>query len=56
MVTLTITFDKPVGEENPYLRFGYGPLKICLNTQGKVSGSMNDDPINMIHTSKQLKK
>ena len=25
--TLTTTFHKPVGEENPNVRFGYGPLK-----------------------------
>ena len=23
--TLATTFYKPVGEENPYVRFGYGP-------------------------------
>ena len=37
-------------------RFGYGPLKICNNTLGKVSGSMNADSINMMHTSQQSTK
>ena len=49
---LDTTFHKPAEEENPYVRFGYGSLKICNHTQGQVSLSMNADPINMIHTSK----
>ena len=44
------------GEENTYVRFGYGSLKICNRTQGQVSGSMNADPINMIHTGQKPKK
>ena len=48
-VTLTTTFHKPVGESNTYVRFVYGLLKICNNTPGQVSGSMNTDPVNMIH-------
>ena len=27
--TLATTFRKPVGGENPYVRFGYVPLPIC---------------------------
>ena len=44
------------GGENPYVRFGYSPLTICNHTQGKFSVSMNTDPINMIHISKQSTK
>ena len=33
--------------------FGYGPLEICNHTWGQVSGSINDDPINTIHTIQQ---
>ena len=32
--TLSMTFHKPAGEENPYVRFGYGPLKDCNHVQG----------------------
>ena len=35
-----------MGEENMYVQFGYGPLKIFNNTRGQVSGSMNADSIN----------
>ena len=55
-VTLVTTFHKPAGKENPYVWFGYGPLTICYHTQGKVSGSMNANPINKIHTSQQSTK
>ena len=48
-----MTFHKPAGEENPYVRFGYGPLTICNHTQGQVSVSMHADPINMIQTSQK---
>ena len=41
-----MTFHKPVGEANPHIQFGYGPLKICKHTRGQVSGSMNDGTIN----------
>ena len=34
-----------------YAQFGYVPLKNFQHTQENVSGPMNDDPINMIHTS-----
>ena len=51
--TLATNFHNPVGGSNPYVRFGYGPLAICYHTQGQVSGSINADPINMIHTIKQ---
>ena len=54
--TLATTFHKPVGEENWYVRFGYGPMKICNHTRGQVSGSINADPINMIHKSKKSTK
>ena len=27
--TLATTFHKPAGEANPYVRFGYGPQKVC---------------------------
>ena len=39
-----------------YVCFGYDPLTICNNTQGKVLVSMNSDTINMIHTSKKSTK
>ena len=51
-----MTFHNPEGESNMYVRFGYGPLKICNHTQGKVSGSMNAKPINIIHTNQQSTK
>ena len=55
-VTLAMTSHKPAVEANPYVRFGYSLLEIGSHTQGQVSGSMNDDPINMIHTSQQSKR
>ena len=55
-VTLTTTFHKPVGEENPQVWFGYGPLTIFQQTRGQVLGSMNADPINMIYTSQKSTK
>ena len=54
--TLAMTLHKPEGEANPHVRFGYGPLKIWNHTQGQVSGSMNADPMNIIHTSQQYKE
>ena len=54
--TLATNFNKPAGEANPYVRFGYGPLTIFNHTWGKVSGSMNADPINMIHKSQKQTK
>ena len=54
--TLDKTFHKAVGVENMYVRFRYDPLTICNNTRGKVSVSMNSDPINMIHKSQQSTK
>ena len=54
--TLAMIFHKPVVEENPYIWFGYGPLIIYHHTRGQVSVPMNDDPINMIHTSQQSTK
>ena len=54
--TLATNFHKPVGEENLYVQFGYDTLKIYNHTRGQVSGSMNDDPINMIHKSQQSTK
>ena len=44
--TLAATFHKPVGGENLYVRIGYLPLKFFNHTRGKVSGSMNAEPIN----------
>ena len=52
----TITFHKPVGEENPFVQFRYIPMKICNHTQGQLSGSIEAYPINMIHTSQQSTK
>ena len=54
--TLTTTFHKPGGGAKLYIRFGYSQLKICNYTQVQVSGSMNTDPINMIHTSQKSAK
>ena len=44
--TLTTTFHKPEGGANMYVRFVYVPQKSFIHTQGKVSVSMNADPIN----------
>ena len=54
--TLDMTFYKPEGESNMYLRFGYVLLAIFNHTRGEVSRSMNADTINMIHTSQQSTK
>ena len=54
--TLATNFHKPEGVSNPYVWFGYGPLKICNQTRGQVSVSMNANPINIIHTSKKSTK
>ena len=51
--SLATTFIIPAEEAKPYVRFGYGPLTIFNHTQGQFSGSMNDDPINTIHTIQQ---
>ena len=51
--TLDMTFYKPEGEANMYVRFGYVPLTIFYHTREQVSGSIYADPINMIHTSQQ---
>ena len=48
-----MTFRKPVGGENIYVRFGYGPLTICNHTQEQILVSMNDDTIEMVQPSKQ---
>ena len=45
IVTLAETFDKPAGEENMYVRFGYSPQTIFLHTGGQVSVSMKSDSI-----------
>ena len=44
--TLTTTFQKPVGVENPYVWFGYSPQTIFNHTRRQVPGSMNNDTIN----------
>ena len=54
--TLATTFHKPAGEANMYVRFGYSPLKIFNHTWGQVSGIMNADTVNMIHTGQQTTK
>ena len=51
--TLTTATHKPMGEANPYVRFVYGPLIILNRTQWRFSVSMNNDPINTMHTSQQ---
>ena len=51
-----MTFQKPAGGENPYVRFGYIPPTICYHTRVQVSLSMNDNSINMIHASQQSTK
>ena len=51
--TLATTFHKPSGEANLYVHFGYVALKIYNHTPVQVSGSINTDPINMIHTIQQ---
>ena len=54
--TLTTPFHKPEGEANMYIQFGYGPMMIFNHTWGQVSGSINADPINMIHTCQKSTK
>ena len=54
--TLSTNFHNPVGEANPYVQFRYIPLTILNHTGGQVSGSMNADPIDMIHTIQQPNK
>ena len=54
--TLAMTFHKSEGGANPYVQFGYGPLKVCNHTRGQFSGSMNSDKINMIHASQKSTK
>ena len=46
-----MTFHKPVGEANMYLRFVHIPQKNCNHTRGQGSGSMNADTVNEIYTS-----
>ena len=46
--TFVTTLHKSTWKANPYVRFGYGLLKICNHNQGQVPGSMNTDPINMM--------
>ena len=54
--TLAKTLNKPVGGSNPYVWFGYSPLKLFNHTQRQVSVSTNDDTISMVHTSQQSTK
>ena len=54
--TLAMTFHKPAVEEKLYVRFGYRPQNVFYHTRGKVSGSMNADPLNEINTSKEQQK
>ena len=54
--TPVTTFKKPAREANQYVCFGYGPLEICKHIRGKVSGSINADPINIIHASQKSTK
>ena len=42
-----MTFLKSAGEENPYIKFEYGPQTILYHTQFQVSLSMNAYPINI---------
>ena len=49
--TLNTTFHIPAGEANLYVCFVYGPLTIYNHIRGQVSGSMNSDTINTIHTT-----
>ena len=41
-----MTFFKPVGEANPYVRFVYRPQSILYQIQGQVSRSMNTETVN----------
>ena len=49
--TLATTFHKPAGEENLFVRFQYVPQKICNHIQGKISGSINADLVNVKYRS-----
>ena len=51
-IALATTFFKPVGEENPHVWFEESPQIISNQTWGKVSVSMNADPINEKYRSK----
>ena len=44
------------GGGNPFVQFGYVPLKIFCHNHGQFSVSMNAYTINMIHTSQQINK
>ena len=55
-ITIDMTFHNPAGESNMFVQFGYGPLTIFNESQGNFSGTMNADPINMIHTSQKSAK
>ena len=54
--TVSTILHKTSEGENMYARFGYVPMKICNHIRGKVSGSINAYPINIIHTSKKSTK
>ena len=55
-VTLVMVFCKPAEGANPYIQFGYGPLNIFNHTRGQFLGSLDADPINMIHANQKLTK
>ena len=54
--TLAMTFQKNVGGSNPYVCFGYVPLKIFQHILVKVSVSMNSGSIKIIRTSQKSTK
>ena len=51
--TLANNFHNFAGESNAHVQFGYTSLEIFNKKQVQVSGSVNADPINMMHTSQQ---
>ena len=51
--TLSVTFHKPVGGENPYVWFGYIPHTISITPKDKFQGWINYDKVNAIYTSQQ---
>ena len=53
---LSTTTHKPVEEENPYVQFVYGPKKDWNHTPGQVSGSMNNNIVNIKYTGKKTTK
>ena len=55
-VTLATIFHKPADEANQYVRFYYGPQKICNHTRGKTLVSIHVNPVNEKYTGQHSTK